>query len=421
MGKRELIIIGAGAAGLMAAVGAAQNGINVLILEKMEKAGRKIRITGKGRCNITNTKSWSEFSAHIHPKSSFFKPAFYNFSNSDTIDFFESIGLPTTVERGDRVYPKSGQSKDVAESLTRYLSFLGVEISYNSKVIDIEVAENSVDRVEWEKNGKRYTEETNALIIATGGLSYPSTGSNGDGLLFAKKLGHSVTECWPSLTALLPKNYDKSLEGLLLKNIEIELYVGGNLVQSEMGDLEFTNNGVEGPIGFKISRRAVKAMKNGEKIYIILDLKPALSEEQLVKRVGRELADRGALKTRDLLTLMLPKQLIPPFLTSNKINGETIVGIYDENIFNLLSHSLKYWQLDIGSFTSYERAVITAGGISLDGITSKSMASKLYPNLFFAGEVIDLDADTGGYNLQIAFSTGYLAGKEAAHLIQKSR
>lgn len=421
MGKRELIIIGAGAAGLLAAVGAAQNGISVLLLEKMEKAGRKIRITGKGRCNFTNTKNWEDFSIHIHPKNTFFKPAFYNFSNVDTINFFESVGLPTVVERGDRVYPKSGQSKDVVDSLVNYLLSLGAEISYNSKVIDIEVEGKKVEKVVWMKEGKTHREDAQALIIATGGLSYPATGSDGDGFIFAKRLGHSVTECWPSLTALLPGNYNKSLEGLILKNIEIELYVGGNPVQSERGNLEFTNNGIEGPIGFKISRRAVKAMKNGEKIYTVLDLKPALSDEQLTNRIKRELTEKGGMKIWHLLTLLLPKQLISPFLTYNKVNGETTINIRDDKMVNILVVSLKYWRFDIDTFTSYERAVVTAGGVSLDEIVSKNMKSKLYNNLFFAGEIIDLDADTGGYNLQIAFSTGYLAGREAAHLIQKSR
>lgn len=420
MTKRELIVIGAGAAGLMAAVSAARNGARVLVLEKMEKAGRKIRITGKGRCNITNTKEWGEFSTHVHPKYNFFKPAFYNFSNSDTISFFESIGLPVIVERGDRAYPQSGLSKDVVDSLTRYLDSLGVEISYNSKVLGIEKNGSSVHRVVWEKCGEIITEEVEALVIATGGLSYPSTGSDGDGFIFAGKLGHNVTECWPSLTALMPKSYDRNLEGLLLKNVEIELHIGGNPVQSESGDLEFTNNGVEGPIGFKISRRAVKGIKNGEKIFIVIDLKPALSEEQLVNRIKRELTDKGAMKAKNLLSLLLPRQLIPSFSASSKIDTESLVA-KDENLFRKISHSLKFWRMDIESFTSYERAVITAGGVSLDEISAKSMKSKLYSNLFFAGEVIDLDADTGGYNLQIAFSTGYLAGQEAAHLILKSK
>lgn len=419
MGKRELIIIGAGAAGMLAAVGAAQNGISVLILEKMEKAGRKIRITGKGRCNITNTKNWDDFSEHVHPKSVFFKPAYYAFSNSDTISFFEKIGLPTVVERGDRVYPKSGFSKDVVDALVNYLRYLRVEISYNSRVIDIEFNNDKVEKVVWEKAGKKYSEEVETVIIATGGLSYPATGSDGDGYMFAEKLGHRISDCWPSLTALLPKNYMMDLEGLTLKNIEIELYIQGNLVQSEMGDLDFTNNGIEGPIGFKISRRAVKALKEGEKIYTILDLKPALSQEQLFNRIKREINENGVFKIWNLLSKLLPKQLIFPFLTYNKINGESKIGINDGNQIEILAQTLKCWRLDIVSYTSYERAVITAGGVSLDDISSKNMSSKLYSNLFFAGEIIDLDADTGGYNLQVAFSTGYLAGKEAARLIKK--
>jgi len=421
MGKRELIIIGAGAAGMMAAAEAAQNGISVLLLEKMEKAGRKIRITGKGRCNITNTKNWEDFSCHIHPKSAFFKHAFYSFSNIDTIDFFENIGLPTIVERGDRVYPKSGFSKDVVDSLVNYLHSLKVEISYNSKVIGLEFIDKRIKSVTWEKEGRKYSEETGAVIIATGGLSYPSTGSDGDGYVFAKKTGHSISECWPSLTALMPKNYPKTLEGLTLKNVEIELYIEGNMSQSEVGDLDFTNNGIEGPIGFRVSRRAVKAMINKEKVFIMLDLKPALSHEQLLNRIKREMTEKGKLNIWNILSLLLPKQLISSFLSFNKLIGETTVILNDDKIINRIADSLKHWKIEIVSYTSYERAVITAGGVSLNEIVPKNMTSRLCNNLFFAGEIIDLDADTGGYNLQIAFSTGFLAGREAARLIQKSR
>jgi len=421
MSKHELIIIGAGAAGMLAAVAAAQKGISVLLLEKMEKAGRKIRITGKGRCNITNTKDWEEFSGHIYPKSRFFKPAFYNFSNIQTISFFESIGLPVIIERGDRAYPESGKSTDVVEALVGHLLSLGVEISYNSKVIDIKSNNNIAERVIWLKNGKKHEEETKAVIIATGGLAYPLTGSDGDGYVLAKKLNHSLTECWPSLTALMPRDYFTSLEGLTLKNVDIELYVGGESVQSERGDIDFTNNGIEGPIGLKISRRAVKALINGDKVYAVIDLKPALTEEQILNRIKREITERGTLQIWTLLSLLLPKQLISSFLANNKIKSETSVRINDEKTINQIVKSLKYWKLDLKSYTSYERAVITAGGITLDEIVSKNMSSKLVKNLFFAGEVMDLDADTGGYNLQIAFSTGYLAGNEAAHLIEKSR
>lgn len=421
MSKYELIIIGAGAAGMLAAVAAAQKGISVLLLEKMEKAGRKIRITGKGRCNITNTKEWEEFSEHIYPRSNFLKPAFYNFSNMQTISFFESIGLPVVIERGGRAYSESGKSIDVVESLVRHLHSLGVEISYNSKVIDITTSDNIAESVVWLKNGKRQEELAKAVIIATGGLAYPLTGSDGDGYMLAKKMNHSLTECWPSLTALMPRNYNTKLEGLTLKNVGIELYVGGESVQSERGDIDFTNNGIEGPIGLKISRRAVKALIRGEKVYTVIDLKPALTEEQISNRIKREIKERGTLQIWNLLSLLLPKQLIPSFLTTNKIKPESTVQINDEKIMSLIVRSLKYWKLDLESFTSYERAVITAGGISLDEIVSKNMSSKLVKNLFFAGEVIDLDADTGGYNLQIAFSTGYLAGNEAAHLIEKSR
>ncbi|MBP1670476.1 MAG: hypothetical protein H6Q22_48 [Bacteroidetes bacterium] len=420
MENRELVVIGAGAAGMLAALSAAEEGVSVLLLEKMEKAGRKIRITGKGRCNITNTKNWDEFSKHVYPKNSFFKPAFYNLSNSKTIALFEEIGLETIIERGDRVYPKSGQAKDVVDSLINRLNALGVEVRYNARVTDIKSTDGSVSELVWDENGTRKSVSPKAVIVATGGLSYPTTGSDGDGYKFAGNLGHNIVSCFPSLTALMPKGYDSSLESLVLKNVTLKLYIGKDAVQEEFGDIEFTNNGLEGPLGLRVSRKAVKALLNGEKVFITIDLKPALSEVQLINRINREFDANGKIRITDLLPRLLPKQLIEPFMKHNKLlSGKILSSQLPGEIYPIID-SLKNWKLEIESFTSFERCVITAGGVSVNDIVSKNMSSRIIKNLYFAGEVIDIDGDTGGYNLQIAFSTGYLAGKSASHFILKS-
>ena len=420
MENRELVVIGAGAAGLLAALSAAEEGVSVLLLEKMEKAGRKIRITGKGRCNITNTKNWDDFSKHIYPKNSFFKSAFYNLTNSKTITLFEEIGLETIIERGDRVYPKSGQAKDVVDALVNRLSALGVEIRYNARVTDIKSIDGSVTELVWDENGSRKSVCPKAVIVATGGLSYPTTGSDGDGYKFAGNLGHNIVPCFPSLTALMPKGYDSSLESLVLKNVTLKLYIGKDAVQEEFGDVEFTNNGLEGPLGLRVSRKAVKALLNGEKVFIAIDLKPALSEVQLINRINREFDTNGKIRITDLLPRLLPKQLIEPFMKQNKLlTGKILSSQLPGEIYPIID-SLKNWKLEIESFTSFERCVITAGGVSVNDIVSKNMSSRIVKNLYFAGEVMDIDGDTGGYNLQIAFSTGYLAGKSASHFILKS-
>ena len=403
---------------MMAAASAAENGASVLLLEKMEKAGRKIRITGKGRCNITNTKSWEEFSTHIHPKSNFLKHAFFSFSNKDTVDFFEKIGLKCIVERGDRVFPESGIAGDVVSKLVNHLLSQGVEIRYDSKVIEINTEDERVRYVKYEHSGVIYIEETEAAIVTTGGLSYPATGSDGDGYRFAEHLGLKVTECFPSLTAIKPDIDYSGLKWLLLKNVEISLYVSGECVQSEMGELEFTDNGIEGSIGFKISRRAVIAMKRDERVYIEIDMKPAVSIEVISARLAKDFESDRSL--RKVLRHYLPEQMIDTFISClpKKILSSSL---FDSKAISEISGLMKGWKMHIVGYTSYERSVITAGGVSLDELIPKRMSSRKYENLFFAGEVIDLDGDTGGYNLQIAFSTGFMAGREAAYLIKKSK
>lgn len=443
----DIIVIGGGAAGLMAAAGAAETFTDkgtsgrVLVLEKMARPGRKIMITGKGRCNFTNLKQWNEFSSHIHPKPNFLKPSFYNLTSEKLISYLEANGLETVVERGDRAFPASHLASDVVDTLVRAAENSGAEILCGKEVKEVAVA--AVDTDGCGKNrfriacsdGSEYS--CAKLIICTGGLSYPKTGSTGDGYIWAEKTGHSIRPLFPSLTAIVPKGYkidssngtmkghiDRSVPlaepgellcGNQLKNVGLTVYVDGNEAGYEFGDLDFTDGGIEGPIGFKVSRKCVNAIVNGSKVNVILDLKPAVDDEDLAVRIGclwnevsKDKRNSNKLykeRFRILLTKVMPMSLIPAFTKLNP-NAD----------HKTLAKALKNWKFEISGFVGYERCVVTAGGVSLEDITAKTLESRIVPGLHFAGEVLDLDADTGGYNLQTAFSTGYLAGISAARM-----
>ncbi len=473
MTKADIIIIGGGAAGLMAAAGAAETLAakgsrgKVIVLEKMARPGRKIMITGKGRCNFTNVKAWNEFSQHVHPKPNFLKPSFYNMTSEKMVEFMEAHGLETVVERGDRAFPASHLSSEVVDTLVRAAERAGAEVHCNKEVkgimkemlkqvqhdaqqrVDDDVQENG--RAVGQEDIERHAELVSAsadqlftitcgdgskygcrkLIICTGGLSYPKTGSTGDGYGWAEDMGHSVRPLFPSLTAIVPKGYKQedrrghidrstplteigaSLCGNQLKNAGLSIMIDGNEVENEFGDMDFTDGGLEGPVGFKVSRKCVNAIVNGAKVTAVLDMKPAVGIEDLAVRIGtlwNEISRdrRNAQKLyrdrfRILLTKVLPMSLIPAFVKLNpNVDHKT------------LAKTLKGWKFEIAGYVGYERCVVTAGGVSLDELTAKTLESKLVPGLHFAGEVLDLDADTGGYNLQIAFCTGYLAGISAA-------
>ena len=433
MHSADIIIIGGGAAGLMAAAGAAQTyaskGMSgkVIVLEKMPRPGRKIMITGKGRCNFTNLKQWNEFSGHIHPKPNFLKPSFYNLTSEKMIDFLESHGLETVVERGDRAFPASHLASDVIDTLVKAAIEAGAEILCGKSVSQVTRNEDEPSFTVRCEDGASYS--CSKLIICTGGLSYPKTGSTGDGYGWAEGMGHSIRPLFPSLTAIVPEGYKdgkghidrsltlsetgKSLCGNQLKNVGLSLIVDGNEAQNEFGDLDFTDGGIEGPIGFKVSRKCVNAIINGSKVTAVIDLKPAVDQEDLHVRIGtlwneiskdkRNVNKLYKDRFRILLTKVLPMSLIPAFTRMNpNVDHKT------------LAKALKNWKMDIAGYVGYERCVVTAGGVSLDEVTAKTLESKLVPGLYFAGEVLDLDADTGGYNLQTAFSTGYLAGISAA-------
>lgn len=442
----DIIVIGGGAAGLAAACGAARTLVDagssarVTVLEKMPRPGRKIMITGKGRCNFTNVKDWNEFSAHIRTNPNFLKPSFYNFTPSEALEFFSALGMQSVVERGDRAYPASHHASDVVDALVRACHGAGVKIETEVEVKSVGPGLEVVAA-----DGRRWT--CSRLIIATGGMSYPTTGSTGDGYRFAEESGHTVTPLFPSLTALVPRGYKlveskdlhidrstppselgKALCGVRLKNVGVQLLVEGSVAQSEFGDIDFTDGGIEGPIGFQLSRKAVKSMINGSRVLLVLDLKPGVPLSELTARVkelwqevdkdprSKRLHEKE--KCRILLGKMMPWDLIPGFRAMNPgIVTLERRGRADTKLWvNLptIAKCLKEWTFDIAGYVGYERAVVTAGGVSTDEITAKTLESKKHEGLYFCGEVMDIDSDTGGYNLHTAFATGLLAGQSAA-------
>ena len=431
MENLDIIIIGGGAAGLMAAAGAArESGLDVLVLEKMPRPGRKIMITGKGRCNFTNVKPWNEFCGHIHPKPNLLKAAFHNLTPDAMMRFLEENGMEAVVERGDRAFPASHLASDVVDALVHAAEKAGAKILCGKEVTSVSRDEGSSFSVSC-SDGTTYI--CRRLVVCTGGLSYPKTGSTGDGYRWAREMSHTVRPLFPSLTAIVPKGYKdvvkagkghidrstplseigRALCGNQLKNIALTVTIDGNEAQYEFGDMDFTDGGIEGPVGFKVSRKCVNAIINGSKVSVSLDMKPAVDDEDLSVRIGtlwneiskdkrnssRQYKDRF----RILLGKVLPMSLIPAFVRLNP-NAD----------HKTLSRILKNWKFEIEGYVGYERCVVTAGGVSADEITAKTLESKLVPGLYFAGELLDLDADTGGYNLQTAFSTGYLAGISAA-------
>lgn len=445
----DIIIIGGGAAGLMAAYGAKTSGkdVSVLVLEKMPRPGRKIMITGKGRCNFTNLKGWSDFSQHIRANSNALRPSFYNLTPENLIDFFNDFGVESVVERGDRAFPASHRSMDIVDALVDAALHSGARIETGAEVSEVRVEETDGDKSFIVETAAGKAFGGSRLILATGGLSYPTTGSTGDGYRIAKELGHSIRQCFPSLTALVPEGYklipegyngelkchiDRSIElsetgkalcGNSLKNIGLHLEANGSEIQEMEGDIDFTDGGIEGPAGFAVSRSAVKTLVNGGKVRLVVDLKPGVREEEFGTRVAdlwREiLADkRSAGKpvrqtVKILLGKLLPWELIPGFL---KCHPEIIVGQKGRETLKMkaLVNAVRHWEFKIEGFVGYERCVITAGGVSCDEIVPKTLASRKCPGLYLCGEVLDIDADTGGYNLHVAFSTGMLAGRSAA-------
>lgn len=408
----KVLVVGAGAAGLMAAGSAAQSGADVTLAEKNEKSGKKLYITGKGRCNVTNACAPMEFLEKVVSGNKFLMSAINAFSPQDTIDFLQKNGLKTVIERGNRVFPASGKSSDVISALTAYALNSGAEILTCSCVESIGKLTDK-EGFSAVVSGKEY--EFDKVVIATGGVSYPSTGSTGDGYRFAEKFGHSVTKPKPSLVPLtVAENYVKRLEGLSLKNVGVSAYFQGRKIFDEQGEMLFTSNGVSGPLILSLSARISRVDQKA--VGISVDLKPALTEEMLDNRLLRDFSEAINKQFKNALDGLLPKSLIPVIVELSGISPEQKVHqITKENRKNLVNliKNLKFSVIGNGGFN---QAVITSGGVSLKEINPKTMESKLVKGLYFAGEVLDLDALTGGYNIQIALSTGRAAGIACAIL-----
>ena len=410
----DVIVIGAGAAGLMAAATAARNGKQVLLMEKMEKAGRKIRITGKGRCNLTNARPPEEFKEAIRTNAEFFEIAFAEFNNKATIRFFERIGVKLDIERGQRVFPKSGKAWDIANALTDYCTENGVEIVYNARVSDILTIDNKVYGVKYvNKRGFERKEEAENVIIATGGVSYPGTGSTGDGYLFADRTGHRIEEVRPSLTPLRTSHPQKKfLDGLLLKNVQAQLFVEDELVREEFGEISFSDRGIEGAVALRVSRDAVDALIDEKRVKLVIDMKPALTEEMLFDRIKREIAEMQPEEFfSELLRKLVPKHFVVPIAHELDVHSKNYIRKVTAAEIHRLVKVLKGMVFPITDYAPFEFAVVTAGGVSCDDVNRYTMESLKVKGLYFAGELLDIDANTGGYNLQIAFSTGRLAGQ----------
>ena len=407
----NVIVVGGGAAGMMAAIFAARNGQNVTLLEKNEKLGKKIFITGKGRCNITNASEIEDLFSAVISNPKFLYSGFYSFTNDQVIHFFEELGVATKIERGNRVFPVSDHSSDVIAALTREMQHLKVKVQLHCEVKELLINNEREIKGVRLANGKKMTAD--AVVVATGGISYPSTGSTGDGYRFARNCGHKVTELFPSLVPMEVKEwYAKELQGLSLKNIEIHITDGKKKLYDEFGEMLFTHYGVTGPVILSASSIVGKTLEKKE-LVLHIDLKPALTEEQLDKRLLREFEANHNKQFKNAIDSLLPAKLRPVIIELSGIEEEKKVHeITKEERLNLL-RLIKDFHMTLTGLRGYNEAIITKGGISVKEIDPGTMESKLIKNLYFAGEVLDLDAVTGGYNLQIAWATGYLAGISA--------
>jgi len=410
----DVAVIGAGPAGLLAAGRAAMLGARVLLLEKMEKPLRKLRITGKGRCNLTNLRPMEEHLKRIHPEPRFLRQAFGAFFNRELIALLEANGVETKTERGDRVFPASDRAWDVAEGLLAWARGLGVEILSRARVERLEIADGVCTGLCFTHAGVERRVAARCCVIATGGRSYPATGSTGDGHRLAEAAGHRIEPLRPSLVGVETVPAYPAAQGLNLRNVQLTLWVDGRKAASEFGEAEFTERGLDGPIVLKLSRRIVDTMAAGRKLELTLDLKPALDAPKLEARLLREAGARAGGACADLLRAFLPPELVPVFAARLGVDPAAPMAQLAGPGRKKLLALLKELRFAVSGHGGWEEAIVTAGGVSLKELDPRTMASKRIGNLHFAGEVLDLDADTGGYNLQIAFSTGWLAGQSAA-------
>lgn len=408
----HVIVVGGGAAGMFAAIAAAKNGHQVTLYEKNEKLGKKIFITGKGRCNITNAADMEELFDAVVTNSKFLYSSFYGYTNQNVIDFFEDAGVPVKIERGNRVFPISDHSSDVIRALEREMKKVGVKVCLNTEVKSVEAEKGKFNKVVLKDTT---TQTADACIVATGGLSYRSTGSTGDGFRFAENVGHKVTHCFPSLVPMETKEpWICELQGLSLRNVEAKILDGKKELYKDFGEMLFTHFGVSGPLIISASSYVGKKFmdKNGQKkeLTLEIDLKPALTEEQLDQRVLRDFEENHNRQFKNAITKLFPTKLIPVMLELGGIDPEKKVNSIEKEERKQFVHLIKHFRMTLTGLRDYPEAIITKGGVNVKEIDPGTMESKLVKGLYFAGEVLDLDALTGGFNLQIAWSTGYAAG-----------
>lgn len=403
----KVLIVGGGAAGMFASLAAAQSGHEVLVFEKNEKLGKKLFITGKGRCNLTNACDMEQLFRAVVSNSKFLYSSFYGFTNQDTIAYFESLGLRTKMERGERVFPISDHSSDVIRVLSERMRLLGVQVFLNTTVKEIVEKEGVFHSVVLEDGRNVHGD---ACIIATGGLSYPSTGSTGDGLRFAEALGHQITECMPSLVPMETKEpWVKELQGLSLKNVNVTICDGKKKLYDEFGEMLFTHYGVSGPLILSASSYVGKKLKEKE-LQLSIDLKPALSAEQLDRRILKEFEENQNRQFKNAIGSLFPSKLIPVMLGLSGIPSEKKVNVISKEERSYFVNLIKHFSMTLTGLRDYNEAIITRGGVRTKEVDPGTMESKLVKGVYFAGEVLDLDALTGGFNLQIAWSTAYAAG-----------
>ncbi len=402
----KVVIIGGGAASMLASIFLARNGHEVIVFEKNEKLGKKLYITGKGRCNITNASDMDILFSSIISNEKFLYSSFYSFTNEQAIEFFNEIGISTKVERGNRVFPASDKAFDVITGMEKEMKRLGVKIHLNTEVDKIECESGKFSRIVL-KNQQKI--EADACIVASGGKSYPTTGSTGAGYRMAKELGHKVTELYPALVPLVvQEHYVSDLQGLSLKNVQVTVKEKERILYQNQGEMLFTHFGLSGPLILSGSSYVTEKLNEGE-LDIYIDLKPSLSNEQLDKRLLRDFQEFQNKQFKNALSKLLPQKLIPIVIMLSEIdNNKKVNEISKEERLQLL-HILKNMHFTAIGTRGFKEAIITKGGIDVKEISPSSLESKLYKNLYFIGEVLDLDALTGGFNLQIAWSTAYLA------------
>jgi predicted Rossmann fold flavoprotein len=443
MTGRQVIVVGGGAAGLMAAGQAAGLGAETLLLEKMNRPGRKLRIAGKGRCNLTNVAPLPEFIAHFGPNGRFLRQAFSRFFTPDLVAFFEELGIRTATERGGRVFPASGQAQDVVDALVQWVDERGVTLQTRSpverllvergRVTGVQVAGVGVSRAPYHERRASTSTSTStkvyhadAVIVATGGASYPGTGSTGDGYRLAESVGHTIVPIRPALVPLeTAGDIAPRLQGLSLRNVGVRVWASpwhyspgqvGKKQAEAFGEMLFTHFGLSGPIILSLSRQVVDALRLGQRVVLSIDLKPALDERKLDARLLRDLDAHGKRQFRTLLKGLLPRKLIPVCIDLVGIPPDKVGHQITAEERQRLRTWLKDFRLEVTGYRPFTEAIITAGGVDTREVDPRTMASRLVPagGLYFAGEVLDVDADTGGYNLQAAFSTGWVAGRSAA-------